>query len=162
MTSMSNDDSTAPPKLDYFTPGFEPVYAGFWLRFSAMAIDGIVVAAICSAIGLGTMELVPITPSLERLGSLGFWVGLWLYHSLMESASWGATVGKAAVGIRVTDMNGARISFGRATARFAGKLMSTFPILGAGFLFAGVTHQNQALHDNIASTLVVKGRHRES
>jgi Tfp pilus assembly major pilin PilA len=60
-----------------------------------------------------------------------------------------------AFGIKVTDLNGQRIGFGRATGRYFAKWISGFT-LGVGFVMAGFTQRRQALHDKIAGTLVLK------
>jgi uncharacterized RDD family membrane protein YckC len=57
--------------------------------------------------------------------------------------------------IVVTDLQGNRISFARATGRHFAKYLSAF-LLGIGFLMAAFTSKKQALHDFIAETLVVK------
>jgi uncharacterized RDD family membrane protein YckC len=72
----------------------------------------------------------------------------------MESSSKQATLGKLALGIVVTDLNGNRISFGRATGRYFGKIVSGM-IFAIGYIMAGFTEKKQALHDMIASCLVV-------
>jgi len=89
---------------------------------------------------------------VPRLAAL---VGGWLYFALMESSAWQATLGKRAVGIKVTDMEGGRISFGRATGRHFGKFVSAL-IFYIGFIMAGFTEKRQALHDIMAGCLVVK------
>jgi len=81
-------------------------------------------------------------------------VGSWLYHTAMESSRHQATLGKKALGIIVTDMNGNRISFARANARFFGKWVSGM-IMNIGYLMAAFTEKKQALHDILASCLVV-------
>jgi len=73
----------------------------------------------------------------------------------MESSESQATLGKRAVSIKVTDMNGNRISFGRATGRDFAKIISGLPLF-IGFMMAGWTSKKQALHDMIAETLVIK------
>jgi uncharacterized RDD family membrane protein YckC len=78
----------------------------------------------------------------------------WLYYALMESSNKQATLGKLALGIVVTDLSGGRISFGRATGRYFGKIISGL-ILYIGFIMAGLTEKKQALHDIMASCLVV-------
>ena len=78
----------------------------------------------------------------------------WLYFALMESSSKQATLGKMALGIIVTDLNGNRLSFGRATGRYFGKIISG-AILMIGYIMAGFTEKKQALHDIIAGCLVV-------
>jgi uncharacterized RDD family membrane protein YckC len=58
--------------------------------------------------------------------------------------------------IFVTDVNGQRISFLHATGRFFAKIVSGLIPLGIGYIMAGFTQRKQALHDMIASTLVVR------
>ena len=60
-----------------------------------------------------------------------------------------------ALGLQVTDLEGRRISFGRASGRFFGKIISAM-ILYIGFMMAGFTEKKQALHDMIAGTLVIR------
>ncbi|HTV83811.1 MAG TPA: RDD family protein [Dyella sp.] len=81
----------------------------------------------------------------------------WLYFAVCESSSWQATIGKLALGMRVTDLNGGRISFARALGRYGGKLISSF-MLCVGFLLVAFTQRKQGLHDMLANTLVVNGR----
>ena len=81
-------------------------------------------------------------------------VASWLYFALMESSNKQATVGKMALSIKVTDINGNRLTFGRATGRYFGKILSGM-ILYIGFIMAGFTEKKQALHDMIAGCLVV-------
>ena len=78
----------------------------------------------------------------------------WLYWALMESFSKQATLGKRALGILVTDIEGRRISFGRATVRYWAKIISSLTLL-IGFIIAGFTSRKQALHDIISGCLVV-------
>jgi uncharacterized RDD family membrane protein YckC len=79
----------------------------------------------------------------------------WLYYALMESSRNQATVGKLLLNIRVTDMQGRRINFGRATGRHFGKILSGI-LLGIGYIMAGLTRQKQGLHDILAECLVVR------
>jgi uncharacterized RDD family membrane protein YckC len=81
----------------------------------------------------------------------------WLYFAACESSAWQATVGKLALGIRVTDMQGQRISFPRALARYPAKYLSAF-LFGVGFLMVAWTQRKQGLHDMLAGTLVLNGR----
>jgi uncharacterized RDD family membrane protein YckC len=155
-------------------------YAGFWLRVAACIIDSILLSFIQFILVLPVMGFfgfagLKAAEDLDAEGMsddemLGFAAGMigsmliiwlifilvqWLYYALMESSSRQATVGKLAVGIVVTDMNGGRVSFLRASGRFFGKIISS-AILCIGYLMAGFTEKKQALHDMIASTLVIK------
>jgi uncharacterized RDD family membrane protein YckC len=141
-------------------------YAGFWLRFLAALIDGVVLFAAMIFLFLlfvaftrgrfGAMSRTSATRLIFELllifRIVGF-VGMWLYFALMESSSWQATLGKRAAGIYVTDMEGRRISFGRATGRHFAKLVSNFTVF-VGYIIAGFSEKKQALHDMIASCLV--------
>jgi uncharacterized RDD family membrane protein YckC len=82
--------------------------------------------------------------------------GSWLYEALMESSSYQATLGKMIFGMKVTDLSGNRISFGRATGRHFAKWISGM-ILGIGYIMVGFTERKQGLHDLLAGTLVRRG-----
>ena len=146
-------------------------YAGFWLRFVAYLLDvvAIWIVALPIYLLLGTtlglsMSSIARNPDAMMLGSaLGgillfegcVLVGVWLYYAFFESSAWQGTVGKKVLGLRVTDLEGNRISFGRATGRFFAKLVSNFTMM-IGYIMAGFTERKQALHDMIAGCLVVK------
>jgi len=156
--------------------GGRPVaYAGFWLRFVALIIDEVVIGAAArilmfpffAALGVRLAFFRhwaggPVAPGeiLALLGTL-FWliaimfVVKWLYYSLLESSAWQATLGKKALGLQVTDLEGHRIGFARATGRYFAKIVSSM-ILWIGWIMAGFTEKKQALHDMIAGTLVIK------
>jgi uncharacterized RDD family membrane protein YckC len=91
---------------------------------------------------------------------LVIWVGAiivtWLYFAKMESGPGQATYGKRVMGLKVMDMAGQRLTFGRASGRFFGKIVSGMTMY-IGFIMAGFTERKQALHDMIAGTLVIKG-----
>jgi len=140
-------------------------YAGFWRRFSAALIDGIVVSIIVGIIyaWLGLWSWLSLGDTVEQGEAIAFvtvfslmaLVVLWIYWALMESSDTQATLGKMALGIVVTDLEGKRVSFGRATRRHFWKIASTL-ILFIGFIMAGCTAKKQALHDMMAECLVVK------
>jgi uncharacterized RDD family membrane protein YckC len=135
-------------------------YAGFWQRFLAYILDllllavplgmlGFLFGAFTGIAGSGSGEA-----SASGLISLINFVASWLYFALMESSSRQATIGKMALGIIVTDLDGNRIGFGRATGRYFAKILSALPFL-IGYLLAAFNARKQALHDLIARTLVV-------
>jgi uncharacterized RDD family membrane protein YckC len=131
-------------------------YAGFWLRVAAIVIDGLVLSVVTVPAGLSMSDFDGTGPGAFSPGLLTLsTVVQWLYYALLESSSKQATVGKMALGIRVTDLEGRRITFGRATGRYFGKFLSGL-ILGIGFLMAAFTERKQALHDLLAGTLVVR------
>ncbi len=84
----------------------------------------------------------------------------WLYSALMESSSKKATLGKMALGLIVTDSQGNKITFARASGRFFAKILSGL-ILNIGFIMAAFTQKKQALHDIIADTLVLEVKRKD-
>jgi uncharacterized RDD family membrane protein YckC len=142
-----------------------PAYAGFWLRFLAYIIDTLILSAVFLPLGFvlgllmaasGADENSPVL-QLVNLGINGVSIlAGWLYQAAFESSSWQGTVGKKALGLRVTDMNGQRITFGRATGRYFAKILSGMICL-VGFIMAAFTERKQALHDMLANTLVLTG-----
>jgi uncharacterized RDD family membrane protein YckC len=148
-------------------------YAGFWLRFVAFIIDALVLYFVgiivtlpfAASMGMGMRGMMngrppniegmlPFIHAMIRL-TLIRTVLNWLYYSLLESSAWQATLGKKALGLEVTDLDGNRIRFGRATGRFFAKIISSI-ILGIGYIMAGFTEKKQALHDILAGTLVIR------
>jgi uncharacterized RDD family membrane protein YckC len=87
-------------------------------------------------------------------GAFGF-TSSWLYEAFLESSSRQATLGKMVLSLRVTDLEGHRISFLRATGRHFAKIVSVATLF-IGYIMAGLTERKQALHDILAATLVVR------
>lgn len=148
-----------------FEPFQTPVYAGFWLRFAAALIDSVLMSLVFLPLGFLLGIVLSATASNQdpdlMLGANGLInvvsvIADWLYSSLLESSPWQGTVGKRIVGIRVTDMNGNRISFGKATGRHFGKMLSSLICL-IGFIMVAFTEKQQGLHDMLAGTLVLSG-----
>lgn len=79
----------------------------------------------------------------------------WLYFAYLESSRNQATLGKLAVRIAVTDMQGNRITFARATLRFFAMSLS-FLTLCVGFVIPAFTRYRQGLHDMVAGTLIFR------
>ena len=157
-----------PAPINYYTPPQQSViYAGFWLRFVAIILDTILLAIVNGTIGfifgfaLGYMMAhagstqADIRSTAAVTGNILGVTLVWLYNAFMESSTAQGSLGKMALGLKVTDMAGQRISFARATGRHFGQFLSGL-ILMIGFLMAGFTEKKQALHDLMANCLVVK------
>jgi uncharacterized RDD family membrane protein YckC len=143
-------------------------YAGFWLRFVAYIIDAIILGVVglftlfplfkanIHAFSSGNIWELYTSPSrpLFAMRMLALMLS-WVYYASLESSAWQATLGKKVLGLKVTDLAGNRITFGRASGRFFGKILSGM-ILGIGFLMAGFTERKQALHDILAGCLVLR------
>lgn len=154
-------------------------YAGFWLRFVAYLIDYIIIYCAQAFIVVPVLGIVGINFASQAAASGGdlnegdiiamvatiiaaasavalmIFVLQVLYFSFMESSKYQGTVGKMALGLIVTDANGGKLDFTKALIRNLGKIVSSM-ILFIGYIMAGFTEKKQALHDMIASTLVVK------
>jgi uncharacterized RDD family membrane protein YckC len=147
-------------------------YGGFWIRFVAFVVDGIIVrlVTIPLAIALGAMGIIHrashwgrIETPEEAIRVLSTALAIvpiflavnWLYEALLTSSEWQATLGKKMLNLRVTDEAGNRISFARATGRHFAKYISG--ILFIGYIMAAFTDRKRALHDMLAGTLVRKG-----
>jgi len=137
-TALQTDTAAAAVAVDTVP------YAGFWTRVVAMIIDAVIVA-----VGSGLIASVTF-----GIGFLLSFVVPWLYEAFMLSSEWQATVGKRAMSIAVTGLDGGRISFARATGRHFAKWISICTV-GIGFIMVAFTAKKQALHDLIAETLVV-------
>lgn len=142
-------------------------HPGFWLRLVAHVIDS-VLTQIISAVALAFGFVIAVTMAASgesNEGVLGFValivglvisaVSVWLYYALFESSSKQGTPGKLACGFVVTDMNGDRISFGKATGRYFGMILSALT-LGVGFIMCAFTERKQCLHDMLAGCLMYK------
>lgn len=133
-------------------------YADFWKRVVALLIDTVLLGIVGFVIGLILGLFLALLGASEVVaGLLGNVLGLivgWLYFALMESSPYQGTVGKIALGIKVTDLDGHRIGFGRATGRHFSKILSGL-ILCVGYIMAAFTDKKQGLHDMLANTLVV-------
>ena len=150
-----------------FTAAPSVRYGGFWIRFVAFIIDAIIVDAVvvpvyfllAAAIGVAGMAVTMPGRGVQLVtiivGSTFQILAHWIYWAWMESSTRQATVGKMALGMKVTDLNGNRISFARASGRHFAKILSGM-ILCIGFIIAGFTERKQALHDMIAGTLVMR------
>ena len=139
-------------------------YAGFWVRFAAKLIDGLigmVVVGIPSfLIMFSTMGGMTQNPNsagvtilmqvLLQVFSLAFTVG----YNTFFVGKYGATPGKMAVGVKVVAPDGSRISFmrafGRAWADYLSSLTCTI-----GYIIAAFDSEKRALHDHICTTRVV-------
>jgi uncharacterized RDD family membrane protein YckC len=143
-------------------------YAGFWRRFVAVFLDGLILTFITFPINLvmhipmfGWMNGEPsydeiLTMLNASLGAMALaTLVAWLYYALLESSRLQGTLGKVALNICVTDLAGRRISFGRASGRYFSRWITNLTI-GIGYLIQLFTRRRQALHDLIAGTVIVR------
>ncbi len=161
-----------------FSGGRATAYAGFWLRFVAHIIDGLIVGTGVMALFIplilltgGAAQLAvlqdhrggPPDPVIiaSMLSVLFTFIAAallvtWLYYAYLESSDWQATVGKRVMSIYVTSLTGQPITFLHATGRYFSKIVTGLIPFGIGYIMAGFTERRQALHDMIAGTLVLR------
>jgi uncharacterized RDD family membrane protein YckC len=149
---------------------FDPVpsvaWGGFWRRFWAYWIDAFlswflglfltVIVRLSAGVSIWPLwkessQSTPMLAIMEIVVGLVFWL---VYFAGLESSERQATPGKRVLSLKVTDLSGRRISFGRAVGRRFATILSALT-LGVGFAMAGFTRRRQALHDMIAGTLVI-------
>ena len=138
-------------------PPAETSYALPVVRLAAALLDGLIVSLATIPLQVAALMGGPGPEGRGpkpgwTLAALAVW---WLYSAILESSARGATLGKRILGLRVVDMDGRRLGFGRATWRFVAKLMGTLTFM-IGYVMAVFTPKNQALHDYLAKTLVIK------
>jgi uncharacterized RDD family membrane protein YckC len=143
-------------------------YAGFWLRAVAFAVDTILLSVVLGSLASAYPDKFMVLPmpndtsilALPHLTGLGFgvmFVVMWAYYAFFESSQWQATPGKRVLRLYVTDTEGRRITFWRASLRYFCRKISEITFL-VGYFIAGFTEKKQALHDILANTLVMRRR----
>jgi len=150
------------------SPGFtaSPVlelvaYAGFWRRFIALLIDVVVtyfpIATVRVVLGL------PVSGLFDPLTASAWWAATfelvfdWLYAAILISSSARGTLGQQVMDLHVTDVAGNRVSFARATWRWAAQCLN-LATLGFGVLMMMFSPRRQCLHDLASGTVVVRPR----
>ena len=146
-------------------------YAGFWIRFVAVLIDGIILGVVNGIVQLtlvGSVLTMPqpgVTPDITSIGPMLGRLGLASLVGMIIGACYegffianlSATPGKMVMGIKVVRPDGSRVDLGRAFGRYFAKLLSYF-ILCIGFIMVGFDSQKRGLHDMICDTRVIKSR----
>lgn len=141
------------------TPAAEMVFAGFWIRFLAKVIDGIIVAVPGYAVQFGAAALTQGNQK-SLLGVIGGSLLSFLIrmaYSTYLTGRFGATVGKLTCGLRVVTATGGKVSYGLACGRFFAEIVSAM-ILCIGYIMAAFDEEKRALHDRICNTRVTRTR----
>jgi uncharacterized RDD family membrane protein YckC len=120
--------------------------AGFWLRFAAVLLDGLLLSIMA----------IPLQIALEQGLYYAITTPLAIaYYVVLEGGPRGQTIGKMAVGIRVLDLaRGGPIGYGRAFIRYIGRYVSLL-ILLIGYFMMLWDREKQTLHDKFAGSVVV-------
>lgn len=142
-------------------PTSGPQYASFGARLGAFLIDQVILLLVGFGLGFAAGIVLAVSgEDLDGIGPVFNLLGLvigWLYYALQESSPHMSTFGKRALGLKVTDLNGHPITFGRATGRHFGKILSALALL-LGFILMVADPRRQTWHDKMADCLVLSTR----
>jgi uncharacterized RDD family membrane protein YckC len=139
-------------------------FAGFWTRFAAYFVDSIitgilgaivggVIGAVMGAAGAmkgGAAGIIAVQLT-AMIVSLGIRAAYFIYFIGKD----GQTPGKKMCKIKVVNPDGTQVSYGKATGRFFGYILSSM-ICGFGYFMAGWDEEKRALHDRLCDTRVIK------
>ena len=134
-------------------------YGGFWTRFAAKFVDGLIMRFVGTFVGLAGGALLSDflksnpTAGLTILYSIGFLMEL-AYRTLFVGA-FGATPGKMAMKIKIVNADGSKVSYAKALARSLAELVSLLTLL-IGYIIAAFDSEKRTLHDRICGTRVIK------
>ncbi len=166
-------DSYAQKLREGVAPAAAFEFGGFWIRFVALLIDGIILMVAGTIVQYaflgnvterlqppapGTPPVVFLTAFLSFM-ALAFALNTFvdcLYQSLFIGYL-AATPGKMALSLKVVRPDGSPVGLGRSFARFFAKMLSGM-ILGIGYIMAAFDPEKRALHDQICDTRVIRVR----
>ena len=145
-------------------------YGGFWIRFVAVFIDGIIVGIplgliygvlVVAMVGIGTASAANNNPT-ALFGLMALYgvftlvaIGAQLFYESWFIVNKGATPGKMILSLEVIRADGTRPGWGLALGRYLAKILSGW-ILYIGYIMAGFDEEKRALHDRICNTRVVR------
>jgi len=132
-------------------------FAGFWIRFVAVFLDGLILAlpvlGILFAMGAFEMSSLEGSRRNDPLPNL-VTAGIYMFYTTFFIGKFGATPGKMAVKIKVVRPDGSPVGYGRAFGRYFANILSGC-ICYIGYIMAGFDAEKRALHDRICDTRVV-------
>lgn len=141
-------------------------FASFWTRFAAYFVDGIITGILGAIVGALVGMVVGAAGGMSedhkstgiiliQLMSMGLGFGIRAAYFIYFIGKSGQTPGKKLCKIRVVSADGSPVTYGKATGRFFGYLLSSL-ILGFGFFMAAWDEEKRALHDRLCNTRVIK------
>ena len=124
--------------------------AGFWTRFAAAFIDGLIFGVPLNVL------IVAVPDAAAAFQLIGLIAGV-AYYAMLEGGETGQTLGKKALGIRVVDQDTWQpgIGVGRGVGRYFARWLSALP-LGLGYFWMLWDKDKQTFHDKLVRTRVAK------
>lgn len=146
-------------------------FAGFWVRFLAKFLDGLLVGVVTTISNLlwsmaffGRMIYAPNINDAAFGTLMGFQgvtfltnVAVALVYSWFFLSRYAATPGKMALGLKIVRADGSPLGTGRIIGRYFAEWLSSL-ILAIGYIMAAFDDEKRALHDRICDTRVIKTR----
>jgi uncharacterized RDD family membrane protein YckC len=147
-------------------------FGGFWIRFVAKFIDGLIVGVFNLAVNLLMAYLILGAATFQPRIQPGAQVGIFLAYQgsvlLLNSGArllyewfflsrYAATPGKMALGLKIVRSDGSPLTTGRIIGRYFAEILSAL-ILLIGYIVAGFDEQKRALHDHICDTRVIRAK----
>ena len=136
-------------------------YAGFWIRFGARMIDGVIMWVVNMFVNfflaafLG-VRLTSPTGVWTYLGTIySFQFALGVAYETIFVWKYGGTPGKLILGLKIVRADGGDLGFGLALGRYAAAMVTNFTI-GIGYVMAAIDDEKRALHDRLCNTRVIK------
>lgn len=127
------------------TTGPSGARAGFWTRFAAAFLDGVILFLVA----------LPFALLNQQLGNLVSLLAAIAYFTALEGGPTGQTLGKRALGIRVVDLaGGGSIGYVRGFIRYIGRIASAIVLL-LGYFWMLWDREKQTWHDKFAGAVVV-------
>lgn len=145
---MSEPQGFFPASVDSLPE--QPRYAGFWWRYLACFIDGIILQIIAVLIVIGPAIVLGVVLAFSDIskdamqlfsnlfGTALGWLISWLYYALMEASVKQATLGKMICRLKVVNVQGERLGFGQASLRHWARVGHTVAFSLIGFLVFGL------------------------
>lgn len=133
------------------------VYAGFWIRFLAKFVDGIILQIVNFVVRLIFLGTSPDPGKQAAMVwiTLGISMLIAASYSIFFVGKFGATPGKMALRLRVVTATGGKVSYARAAGRYFSEFLSSI-ILMIGYIMAAFDEEKRALHDRICDTRVIR------
>jgi uncharacterized RDD family membrane protein YckC len=141
-------------------------YAGFWLRFVALLIDGLILGAVGLMFGFGMVAIVAagVTPQdnaglfiLMQVVLQLVSIAIGIAYEIYFIRKFDATPGKMVLGLKLVRADGTKLTVGRIVGRYFGKMVSSFTLM-IGYIIAAFDDQKRTLHDRMCDTRVIRIR----
>lgn len=141
-------------------PTSRPRFAGFWRRFGAAFLDGLLLWVVNTVLQFAFFGFFLSRPDpgevlmLPLLFSYAASIGIGVAYEGGMVAKYGATFGKMACNVKIVTGEGRPVTFGRAVGRHFAKWLSGITLF-IGYIIAAFDPEHRSLHDHICNTRVI-------